>query len=320
MFAFLRRFALLLSSLLLISGATSEATDGIYPKFHLDLGYAGRTARWAIFSFGSGTAGSHFTAVDISSPSGNASPSQLTDNIAVAGDYADLSLSGGASLTGDIYLKPTGHVQEDRRSTWVGNANTSSSSSLNSGINSLKQVSTTAAGFNPTVGTPSTLNSTGETHWVFNLGMTGTNMTTGSSRVYYVPSNSIGKLTLRLTDFVLTKKSQVTFNGLAGQSAVIDVSNNFNVGGASKVLLTGGLTPSDILFNITGNNIGKPGALPNEIGGDSIFNGTLLAYNANGPQRSLFVSGHHTEFNGELIANRVSVTGGKVKKPKKASE
>jgi hypothetical protein len=200
---------------------------------------------------------------------------------------------------------------------------------LNSGITSLKNVSIQAAGLTATSGVPTTINtrtadgSSTTVNWVFNLGLTGTNITTGSNRVYYVPSTSLGKLTMRLTDFVLTQGSTVTFNGTAGMAAVINVSNNFNLGKASEVRLTGGLNISDVLFNVTGNNSGTSGALAFEIGGDSKFTGTLLAYNsaAKGTQRSFTLSGQNSVLTGQVIANQVNISGGaKVKRPPKVSQ
>ena len=102
-----------------------------------------------------------------------------------------------------------------------------------------------------------------------------------------------------------------------GTAFVLNVSNNFNITGASRILLTGGLTPSDVLFNVTGNPFGGKF----QITGDSLFNGTLLAYNSGGSQRALSANGLNTATNGELIANRVTVaSGAHVKHPKKKSE
>jgi hypothetical protein len=82
-------------------------------------------------------------------------------------------------------------------------------------------------------------------------------------------------------------KSTLTVNGAMGTAFVLNVSNNFNITGASRILLTGGLTPSDVLFNVTGNPFGGKF----QITGDSLFNGTLLAYNSGGSQRALSISG-----------------------------
>ena len=40
--------------------------DGIFNKFNLDLGFAGRIYRWSIYTYGAGTSGSPFTSLDVS--------------------------------------------------------------------------------------------------------------------------------------------------------------------------------------------------------------------------------------------------------------
>jgi hypothetical protein len=300
----------------------ANAEDGIYTKFGLDLGYAGRTSTWAIYTYGSGTASSHFTALTISSPNGSSQPDQVSGNVALAGDYSDLLLSGYGSLTGDVYKKTTGRVTSLDHSVRIGqiydDSNAAGTSTrLNGGITSLKNVSIQAAGLTATSGMPTTINTNGsQTNWVFNLGLTGTNITTGANRVYYVPSTSLGKLTMRLTDFVLTTSSTVTFNGTSGMAAVINVSNNFNLSKVSEVRLTGGLDISDVLFNVTGDNSKTSGPLPFSISGGSKFTGTLLAYNSGkGAQRSFEISGSSI-LTGEVLANQVLVSGSaKVKRP-----
>ena len=118
-----------------------------------------------------------------------------------------------------------------------------------------------------------------------------------------------------------TNGAILTLNGVAGSAFVINVSRNFNIGGGAQILLTGGLTPSDVLFNIRGNNAGTTGALNFEIGGDAIVNGTLLAYNSSGTQRTFTMSGHNTVLNGEIIVNKfIFQSGGHVNHPKRKSE
>ena len=96
---------------------------------------------------------------------------------------------------------------------------------------------------------------------------------------------------------------------------MLNISGAFDLGGKAKILLTGGLTVSDVLFNVTGSNSTF------SIGGDALFNGTLLAYNSSGAQRTLQISGHNTQINGELLANKISLqSGAHVKKPKEKSK
>ena len=107
----------------------------------------------------------------------------------------------------------------------------------------------------------------------------------------------------------------LTLNGAAGSAFVLNISGAFNLGGNAKILLTGGLTVSDVLFNITGSNSTF------SIGGEALFNGTLLAYNSSGTQRTLQITGHNTQINGELLAYKISLqSGAHVKKPKEKSK
>ena len=107
----------------------------------------------------------------------------------------------------------------------------------------------------------------------------------------------------------------LTLNGAAGSAFVLNISGAFSLGGNAKILLTGGLTVSDVLFNITGSNSTF------SIGGDALFNGTLLAYNSSGAQRTLQITGHNTQINGELLANKINLqSGAHVKKPKEKSK
>lgn len=272
--------------------------DGIYKKFNLDLSYAGRTHRWAIFTYGAGTSSSPFTALDVTGTSSSAK-SEVDGDIALAGAYSKLNAGNWGRVDGDRYEQTTS-TEAHPGNGFIGGsrfASSSINSSLNNGITALKKVSTTAAGLTATSGSPTTL-SLSATSKTFSNNPFG------------------GKYVMKLTNFVLDNHSTLTLNGAAGSAFVINVSGNFSLANGSKIVLTGGLTASDVLFNVTG------GSGTFSITGDSIFNGTLLAYNsvANGAQRTLTVGGAHTEVNGEVIANKVVITGGaKVKKPKKQS-
>lgn len=268
--------------------------DGIYNKFGLDLGYAGRTHRWAVYTYGAGTSSSPFTALDVSG-------SGLVDgDVALAGAYSRLSVAGSGLVTGDRYEQTTSSETRSGSGVIGGTrfSSTSINSSLNGGITSLRNVSTSAAGLTPTSGSPTTLNLGGNTSRTFDNTPFG------------------GKYVMRLTDFVLSGNSTLTLNGKAGSAFVLNISTNFNVSGSARILLTGGLTASDVLFNVTGNNSNF------SLGGNAIFNGTLLAYNSasGGTQRTLTIGGN-ASVTGQVIANKVIVNGnGKVKKPKKVSK
>jgi hypothetical protein len=226
------------------------ATDGIYTQFGLDLGYAGRigymggtTPEWAIYVYGAGTAGSRFNALNISSPP-NATGLQVGGNIALAGVYSTLTVSGHTSINGDRYEQTTSTESTHSTGTITGSRFSSPTinSQLNSGITSLQNVSITAAGLTATAGSPTSLN-------------IGKNQ----SRIFdNTPFG--GKYVMNLTDFVMGgggkngNSGTLTLNGAAGSAFVLNISRAFSLGGKAKILLTGGLTVSDVLFNVTGGN------------------------------------------------------------------
>jgi len=296
--------------LCLFGALPAFATDGIYSKFGLDLGYAGRigymggtTPEWAIYVYGAGTANSRFNALDISS-SPDATGLQVDGNIALAGVYSTLTVSGQTSINGDRYEQTTSTELIKSTGTITGSRFSSSTinSQLNSGAASLKNVSIAAAGLTATAGSPTSLN-------------IGKNQ----SRIFdNTPFG--GKYVMNLSSFVMGGGNNgnggtLTLNGAAGSAFVLNISGAFSLGGNAKILLTGGLTVSDVLFNITGSNSTFT------IGGDALFNGTLLAYNSSGAQRALQITGHNTQINGELLAYKISLqSGAHVKKPKEKSK
>jgi hypothetical protein len=286
--------------LCLFGAVPGFATDGIYTKFGLDLGYAGRigymggtTPHWAIYVYGAGTSGNRFNALDISGQSG------VDGNVALAGVFSTMTMSGSALINGDVYRQTTATISRSGSAMITGSENSSNSinSDLNGGVNSLKTVSNMAAGLTATAGSPTSIN----------LG--------GGHTAFYSNNPFAGKYVMNLSNFVMGGGSTLTLNGAAGSAFVLNISGQFNIGGASKIVLMGGLTPSDVLFNVRGSNSTFT------INGDSIFNGTLLAYNSSGAQRTLTISGHNTVVNGEVIANKVVLSSGAhVKHPKKKSD
>jgi hypothetical protein len=271
--------------------------DGIFNKFGLDLGFAGRTHRWSIFTYGAGTSSSPFTALDVSGSS-NKLVSDVDSDVALAGTNSRLNVSNFGDVEGDRFEQTTS-TETTSGNGFIGGSrisNASTNNLLNGGVTSLKNVSNSAFGLAVTSGSPT------------NISLSGGSMT--------ISNNPFGgKYVMKLTNFVLGAHSTFTLNGVAGSAFIINVSQNFSLKDASRIVLTGGLTPSDVLFNVRGGS----GNL--SIASGSLFQGTLLAYNSSSStQRTLTVMGKDTMTNGELIANKVVVNNGaKVKKPKKKS-
>ena len=81
--------------------------------------------------------------------------------------------------------------------------------------------------------------------------------------------NGSGNYVMNLSDFVAEEGSKVTLKGKRGTKFVVNVSGDFDIRGA-KVVLGGGLLPSDVVFNLTGT-----GAAVRQITGNSVFFGSL---------------------------------------------
>lgn len=285
--------------LLLASTLSAWATDDIYKQFGLDLGYAGRTHRWSIYTYGAGTAKSPLTTLDISA--NGPTTDQVRGDVALAGAYSNLTISGYGSITGDRYEQPTSTETTSGHVLLTGSRyrDSATGSKLSAGVTSLENASMKAAALRATDSRQ-------------NIVLSASNLTL----------NSTGKYVMNLTDLVLSKGATLTLNGTSGSAFVINVSNNFNLGGASKIVLRGSLTPSDVLFNVIGNNEGAKGALPFAVTGGSQFSGTLLSYNSasKGKQRGFEISGS-SDFDGQLIANAAKISGqAKVRKRPKGSE
>ena len=294
----------------LLSALPAFATDGIYNKFGLDLGYAGRigymggtTPEFAIYVYGAGTSSSRFNALSISAPS-DATPFTVDGDIALAGAYSSMIISGNTTINGDIYRRTTATFSRSGNSSnSPQHFSASIDSQLAGGISSLQNVSNQARLLTPTSGSPTSIN-------------------LGKNQSMTISNNPFGgKYVMNLSNFVMgggaknANGGTLTLNGAAGSAFVLNISGAFDLGGKAKILLTGGLTVSDVLFNVTGSNSTF------SIGGDALFNGTLLAYNSSGAQRTLSITGHDTQVNGEVLAWQIKQqSGAHVKKPKEKSK
>jgi hypothetical protein len=108
-----------------------------------------------------------------------------------------------------------------------------------------------------------------------------------------IKSSGVGATNvIDLTSINLGNGQSLTLNGSATDQFIINVSQSF-VLNSGKILLTGGLTPDDVVINVTGsgNAISSSGGLNNE----SVINGILLAPNSN-------IAFSPALINGELIA------------------
>jgi hypothetical protein len=260
-----------LGTLSSVSGADLFSQTGV------DLGTAGRTKQWAVLTLGSGLDGG----LNISAPKG-ANGDEVVGPVGIAGTGSSLVLSGQGNILGNAFLN-TGNAFSK-----IGAGGLSGTMFQDSTYNDM--LAQAAADAESAAGQAASLPATDSS--ITNiLGSRGRNLS----------FTSLGQYVMQLTDFVMSGGSTLTLNGAAGSAFVLNISGNFNIGAGSKILLTGGLRASDVLFNITGTSA----ALTRQISGDALFNGTILA-----TKSTVTVSGHKTVVNGELVAQRVVVQSG----------
>jgi hypothetical protein len=102
---------------------------------------------------------------------------------------------------------------------------------------------------------------------------------------------------LNLTNFVLIHGT-LTLEGTTGTMITINVRNRFSLLHSSKVVLSGGLQPSDVIFNILGR--GREVVIRRR----SSLTGTLQA-----PHRTVRMQNHSIVF-GYVMAKRIILRGG----------
>ena len=241
MIAFLRNRVLTVVFVLGSLGAF-EARADLY-SCGVDLGAAGRTKQWAVFTLGDG--------VDPNvSMSGN---SEVRGAIGAAGT-GNVTLSGQAKLKGRLYYHTGGKL------TLSGSAGTAdgrfqdaaTDSLLNQAAIDAQNASDEAFGLAVTPQYAS---------------LTNVNISSGHN----ITITGSGCVVLKLTDFVMTSGT-FTLQGTAGTSFIINVSNQFSLSGSSKIVLGTGILTQDVLFNVRGTGTVS-------LSGSAKLDGVLLATN-----------------------------------------
>lgn len=204
--------ALLLS--LHVTASASLLTAGV------DLGAAGRTKDWAVFTLGGCD----------SSLSGNG---RVEGNFGVAGN-GGLDMSGKSVLKGDLSLRNIGALDISGKAEILGGTyfNTSTKAVLSQGALDAERASQAAFNLSTTAGYPRELNA--------NQSLT---------------LNGNGLVVLKLSDFELSGNAALTLKGTANTTFVFNVKEDFSLSGNSKIKLTGGLTWDNVLFNVRGGGL-----------------------------------------------------------------
>jgi hypothetical protein len=285
--------ALLIAAFALMSGGALKAQGNFFDNSvtagsqTITLGTAGGGTgyqNWAIFALSGGVtitdptsgggydvlgnvgmAGSGYLNMSVAWVSGGVYNPTGTGNLFSGGSYA----SGGAGAMGGTYF-PTA-VTNAQNASGAATAAGAGGSITGTGINAL----TYGGAF---TGTPGT------------IALSGTSASiTGQANQTYV---------LNLTNLALAS-STLTLVGTASTNFVFNIAQYMVLSNAAHIVLSGGLQPQNVLFNVQSNTPQYDVTLS----GASTANGIILA-----PTRNVKMTGA-SAVTGEVIANAVSLAG-----------
>jgi hypothetical protein len=214
-------------------------------------------SNWALLEIGNGVIN-----VDTTNASGN---SAIWGNAGI-GQNETLTMSGGSLIHGDLFLGNS------------ANTSFSGGAGVAAGHSTLtNQDPMLAVARNDALNASSAAAALGGTPLTLTAGMT---LTPG---------------TYSLTNFSLAGSQTITLSG-AGDY-IFNISGTLNLSGTSQVLLSGGASASNVLYNITGTSSAGTS-------GGSILRGIILAPNADVTIDSGVGSTPHVGLFGEVISGR----------------
>lgn len=232
----------------------------------------GDLLRWAAFSLGGGV-----TSTDVALTG----TTDIYGDVGVAGS-GNITMTGDATIHGNLYYRSNGTLKMSGNSVITGSRIHNQDSVLDNGvteaINTSNYYNSLPANY-PGYTTGSTsINITGKT----NLTLTG------------APGQTV---VLKLQDFNITSGT-LTLQGTASTNFVLNISRQFSMSDHSQIILSGGVTWDNVLFNIrgTGSTV--------TMSGQSTLRGVLMANN-----RTVDMSGGSLVL-GSVIADKIKLSGG----------
>jgi len=220
---------------------------------------------WAMFSLG------HGKSID-----------RLSGFVRVQGDIAiaragSFSIRGSAIVDGDLYYHSNDVLRMSGDAAVTGTSFDNQDSELNFIAQEAIDVSDRAFALQPTQSRANIILSRHR-----NLTISG------------APGETV---VLFLKNFMMSGSSSFTLQGTATTSFVINVTEQFSLAGASRILLSGGLQWNNVLFNVRGRDSAV------KLSGDSSFMGLLVA-----TRRAVKMSGDST-LTGGVIARKMIISG-----------
>lgn len=254
---------------LLLGGLTAKANlrdTGLFPEM-------GDLLRWGAFSLGGG-----ITETDtIDQFTGT---TDIFGDVGVAGD-GNITMNGSATIHGDLYYRTPGTLtlKGNAMITGVKHHDASSDAQLDNGVTEATLTSDDA--FSRPV-TPTYA--------------TTTNIQLSGNQNFTISGAPFQTVVLKLQNLTITSGT-LTLAGTITTNFVINVTNQFSLTNHAQIILSGGVTWDNVLFNVRGT--GSPVTLD----GQSILRGVLMANN-----RTVSNGGGSLVY-GEVIANKVTLSG-----------
>jgi hypothetical protein len=204
------------------------------------------------------------------SMSGSSSIRGTVANTGVA-NAGNVNMSGSTLVNGILSLNTAGHLNKSGTSTVAGGVrqNTATDGVLDQAVADALAASQRAASL------PATITSV-------------TSVTISNPSQNKTITGGVGTNVLHITSVTISNGT-LTLSAPHGGSFIMNVSGSFALSGASRITLTGGITPSDVLYNFVGSGGGIAMS-----GGASVA-GILLA-----PQRGIALS--NAIVTGEIIS------------------
>jgi hypothetical protein len=222
--------------------------------------------QWALLGMG-GIGSASRTSISMS---GSSSVRGTAANTGVA-NAGNVSMSGSSLINGILSLNTAGRLNKSGTTTVVGGIqqNSATDGVLDQAVADALTASQSAAALLPTITSITKVAISNPSQNITITGGTGIN-------VLNITSLSISNGTL-------------TLNAPHGGSFIMNVSGSFALSGASRIVLAGGITPLDVLYNFVGS-----GGSVSMSGGASVP-GILLA-----PQRAISLSS--STVTGEIVS------------------
>jgi uncharacterized repeat protein (TIGR01451 family) len=236
------------------------------PNTPVNLLRSAGPGQWAVLGMGGiGSAGS--TSISMS---GSSSIRGTVANAGVA-NAGNVNMSGSSLINGILLLNTAGRLNKSGSSAVAGGVqqNTATDGVLDQAVTDALAASQSAASLPTTITSPTSVTISNPSQNITITGGLGTNV-------------------LHITNLAISNGT-VTLSAPSGGCFIMNVSGSFALSGASRIVLAGGITASDVLYNF----VGSGGSVA--MSGGSSVTGILLA-----PQRGVALSS--STVTGEIIS------------------